>query len=84
MEQIAEGGGREPDAESGGRPADLAERPPAQLEHVLGVELFPRQRGRRLERVDLDEVDLFALPVPRVGLPVLPVLLKVRVPLRVF
>ena len=39
-------------------------RPPAQLEHVLGVELLPGEARLRLERRRADEVVLLALAVP--------------------
>ena len=43
-----------------------SQAPPTQLEHVLGVQLLPAERGRGLEHVvDVDQVDLLALAVVR-------------------
>src|SRR4029450_13245286 len=42
---------------------DLVEGPPSQLVDVLCVHLLPRQSRHGLERVTVDEMDAFALPI---------------------
>ena len=46
------------------RLVELAGRPPAQLEHVLGVQLLPRVARLGRERRRADEVVLLVLAVP--------------------
>ena len=61
---VADELGRRRGAKSLRRLVELVRRPPAQLEHVLGVQLLPREAGLRLERRRADEVVLLALAVP--------------------